>query len=300
MNTIEMCPAPDAIVLHANYACFLPGMVVNNDKVQSRMLLWCKSGKGKISVNGKNFSFSSGCFLFIPWNHEIHYQADMEDPFIVAGIHMIPRLLPGSEINYDIFHSERADLAEYQMRKDVLIPDFVTLFSSRFNESSTLAMLAEYIVTWFQWQPRAEFMARNLAQALIYELIQAKRNLAVDFDDYPLLLKKCLDFINVHIEKKVDVAMLAEHVGCVPSTIFRLFKTHLQCSPCNWILKQKVFHAMELLKKTNLPVKAIGERIGIDDPYYFCKVFKKFTGSTAGTYRNCHSLVKYNPFRTSH
>lgn len=292
MSVNAMQPAPNAIVLYANYACFGPGMFVKNGKVQSRMLLWCKSGQGIVTVNGKSFPFTSGCFLFIPWNHEIHYQADNDDPFIVAGIHMVPGMLPGTEINYRIFHSERADLPEYRIRKDALIPDFAEVFYGRFNESSPLAMLAEYIVSWFQWQPREEFMARNLAQALIYELIQIKRNLAGTFDNYPLPLKKILDFIDVHVENKMDVAMLAEHAECVPSTVFRLFKKHLQCSPCNWILKQKVRHAMELLKKTNLAVKAIGERVGIEDPYYFCKVFKKFAGSTASDYRKRHSLVR--------
>ena len=285
-------PPPEAIVLYANYACFGPGKTVHADCVQSRMLLWCKSGRGRVTVNGRLYEFTSGAFLFIPWNHEIHYQADNDAPFTVAGIHLVTKLPPRGKIEYQIFHTAQPDSAEYRRRRDALIPGFAETFAGRFKESDALALLAEYIVTWFQWQPRAEFMARNLAQALIYELWQVKNNLVTNPESYPLPLRRMLDYIDRHIEEKIGLSMLAAQAGCSPPTVFRLFKTHLKISPCNWILKQKVQHAMGLLRTTRLAVKAIGERVGIEDPYYFSKVFKKFSKTTAGAYRNSHSLVK--------
>lgn len=196
-------------------------------------------------------------------------------------------------MDYHIFHTERFDLPEYLLRKDSPLPEFNETFFGRMNDNKTLLMLAEYIVAWFQRQPKDEFMARNLAQLLICELLQSRKVTKDSSVNYPATLEKILEFIDLHIEDRINVTMLAEHAGCASPTVYRLFKVYLNCSPCNWLLKQKVRQAMELLIKTNMHVKEIGERVGIDDPYYFCKVFKKVTGTTAGGFRRNNSLIDY-------
>ncbi|OGV46921.1 MAG: hypothetical protein A2017_16860 [Lentisphaerae bacterium GWF2_44_16] len=291
--SINNKPAPDAIVLYANYAVFSPGKTITHSgKVQSRMLLWCKNGKGIITVNGETFPFSAGRFLFIPWNHMIYYKADEKDPFLLAGIHIVPELKKRGNIHYKIFHGEINDLKEYKKRKNTGIPDFSSVFSGNLFMSHTLEILAEYIIAWFQKEPREEFIARNLAHLLIYELMKAKENQSAFSDKKPQELQKLLLYMEKNIEKKLQISDLSRLLNSSRSTIFRLFKKHLNCTPVNWILKRKVHRAEELLCKTNLRIGEIGTKISIDDPYYFSKVFKKFTGVTAREFRNGHSLVK--------
>ena len=100
-----------------------------------------------------------------------------------------------------------------------------------------------------------------------------------------------IDYINDNLERKIEVSDLAALGECSHSTVFRLFRAKLKCTPVVWILKMKTAHAAELLKKTNLRVGEIGNKVCIDDPYYFSKIFKRFTGMTATQYRNSHSLV---------
>jgi len=281
--------APDSIILHANYAVFSPGQVITHPgKVQSRMLLWCKSGRGTVTVNGETFQFSSGRFIFMPWNHLIRYKADEKDPFLVAGIHIVPELKRRGQVSYGIFHQERPDLAEYRRRKDVRIDGFDRILSGSFLMHNALEALAEYIVAWFQHDPRAEFMARSLAHALLYELSMTQE---VPENKQPELLK-LLDFIEKKISEEISIADLSKIANASRSSIFRLFKKHLEYSPVNWILKRKVERAKELLCKTSLRIGEIGAALSIDDPYYFSKVFKKFTGVTAREFRNSHSLLQ--------
>lgn len=291
--SINSKPAPDAIVLYANYAVFSPGKTITHPgKVQSRMLLWCKNGKGIVKINGETFSFSGGRFLFIPWNHTIHYKADEKDPFLLAGIHIVPELKKRGNVHYRIFHGERNDLEEYKRRKDTGIPGFSSVFSGNLFMNRTLNILAEYIIAWFQQEPREEFIARNLAHLLIYELMRAKENQSGFSDNKPQELQKLLLYLEKNIEKKLQISDLSSLLNSSRSTIFRLFKKHLDCTPVNWILKRKVRRAEELLCKTNLRIGEIGTKISIDDPYYFSKVFKKFTGVTAREFRNSRSLMK--------
>lgn len=281
---------PDAIVLYANYASFSSGKIIHFDKVQSRMFLWCKSGRGEVTVNGNRFSFSAGAFLFIPWNHKICYKADNDDPFLVAGIHIIPALKIRGNIKFNIFHTPKTDIEEYNYRKDSFIPGFSSVFAGNLAEYNSLGALAEYIVLWFQRENKEEFMARILAQALIHELIMLKKT----SNPLPRLLNEIIDYINKNIESKIEVSDLTAIGACSASTVFRLFRINLKCTPVNWILKMKVNHAAELLKKTDMRIGEIGGKVGIDDPYYFSRVFKKFMGITAKQYRNHNSLLTHN------
>ncbi|MFA6716548.1 MAG: helix-turn-helix domain-containing protein [Victivallaceae bacterium] len=285
-------PVPDAIILHANYAVFSPGKKARAEKVQSRMLLWCKNGRGTVTVNGEVFRFSAGSFLFTPWNHAIYYAADKETPFLLAGIHIVPELKERGNIIYTIYHCVRNDLAEYRKRHDITIPELPAIFSDTLFLNPALEALAEYIITWFEQYPRDEFMARNLAAALLYELIRTRERQAGFSGKIPHSLKKMLIFIENNRENDIRMPVLANVANGSRSTVFRLFRKHLKCTPGDWILRRKLERACQLLKKTNLSISEIGERISICDPCYFSKLFKKFTGMTAREYRNEHLFIK--------
>ena len=47
-----------------------------------------------------------------------------------------------------------------------------------------------------------------------------------------------------------------------------------------------MYHASELLKQTNLPIKQIAENVGYQDPLLFSKNFKQHFEMTATNYRN--------------
>lgn len=58
--------------------------------------------------------------------------------------------------------------------------------------------------------------------------------------------------------------------------------------PC-WIIftsntRVRINHAKELIEATHLPFGEIGYLTGLDDPYYFSKVFKKYVGATPSQY----------------
>ena len=47
----------------------------------------------------------------------------------------------------------------------------------------------------------------------------------------------------------------------------------------------RITHAKQLLRFTQLTVEEIGRKIGIEEPGYFNRVFKKIEGNTPGEYR---------------
>ncbi len=283
----------DAIVLYANYAGFAPGQRVHNLKVQSRMLLWCESGLGEVSVNGARRPFASGDFVFLPWNHRIDYKADGQEPFLVAGIHLVPVLRKGSKVDYRIFHNDMGRLPEYLEREDAAFPGLPRneVFAGSFAGHRPLESLAKYIVEWFQAEPREESMARSLAGALLYELARARRSPLSNSSSQPLELKRALFFIEMNLEERLEIGQLAKLASVSRSSLFRLFRRHLGESPAAWILKRKMERAAAMLARSSLRIGELGAKLSIEDPYYFSRAFKKAHGVSPREYRRRHALL---------
>jgi AraC-like DNA-binding protein len=68
-----------------------------------------------------------------------------------------------------------------------------------------------------------------------------------------------------------------------------MFRETFGTSPMHYLIRRRIEHAQELLRITDLPLQEIARRCGIDNPYYFSRLFRKVVGQTASRYRrtNC-------------
>ncbi len=70
-----------------------------------------------------------------------------------------------------------------------------------------------------------------------------------------------------------------------------IFKEIMGVAPRTYILKSRVDAAKRLVENTDLSNWEIAERVGIDDPNYFARVFKKYAGMTVGAWRRKNSHI---------
>ena len=56
-----------------------------------------------------------------------------------------------------------------------------------------------------------------------------------------------------------------------------------------YVAELQVQRAKELLTDSTLPVLEIAEAVGIRNPYYFSRFFKKQTGMSPSDYRRAHT-----------
>jgi len=277
--------APDAIVLWANYAQFAPGMRKPLFEVHSRMLLWCRRGRGTVTANGEKHVFESGDFLFLPWQHRIRYEADAGEDWYLGGVHVVPEHPRGVPVEFRVRHMPADKRASYRFHRDVALPGFDSVLSGRLEHAEALAHLADYIVLWFRRGEREEGGARALAGVLLDEIENVSRTLGAPHGALPANLKRMLSHVRVKLGEPISIDALARVGSCSASTASRLFRRYLGTSPGQWITKQKMDRASTLLATTTLRVAEIGRRVGIDDPYYFSKAFKKHHDMPALKYR---------------
>ena len=92
-------------------------------------------------------------------------------------------------------------------------------------------------------------------------------------------------YLKEHIADKVTLDELA-NVACVTkSHLSRLFRSAYDLSPIQYAIRCKIQFAQGLLLTTDMSVKTVAEKIGIDDVSYFIRLFKKTIGFTPLDYR---------------
>ena len=98
-------------------------------------------------------------------------------------------------------------------------------------------------------------------------------------------------FIENNLDKNIDLNELTHVADVSPSTVTRLFKKHFSLTPIQFINQLRIKKAQKILATTNQKMSAIAHQIGIPDPFYFSKIFKKYTGSTPFAYRKRYSIL---------
>ena len=150
-------------------------------------------------------------------------------------------------------------------------------------DDTPLHLLSESIVQLFLRGVRDEEQFRLLARILVTELIR------VFGADHPLpappALRKALAMAESGLRSPLSVEELARKAERSKSGITELFRRHCGTSPIQWLNRRRIERARELLATSALPVGEIGAEVGIEDPFYFSRLFKKMTGQSPLTYR---------------
>ncbi len=276
------------IISQANNHQFLSSKKTGFVSVESRMFLWCKSGKGKIRINQKIFQVEKNDYFILPWRHKIRYEPDEKNPLLVAGIHLIPWHDPHVKISWGITaHGENHNLYDVPYRKDRPIKDFETIMYRKIYPDHPLMHLSEFIVKHFLSTHRSE---RTLQQSAITLIEEARAAFKEDHKG-----SKTIDtlhaFIENNISKNINVNDLAKIINRSPSQINRICKLSLNTSPAHWINQCKIKHATQLLLNDNHSIRQVAESCGFPDQFHFSRLFKNIMNISPLKYKKKNPLI---------
>ena len=89
-----------------------------------------------------------------------------------------------------------------------------------------------------------------------------------------------------------SVSGYAERLGISPSYLNKLVRTQTRHSAMDWVEISRVNWAKCLLKDSDMSVGDISVAIGVDDPSYFTRFFRKSTGMTPSEFRRAMAKEK--------
>lgn len=101
-------------------------------------------------------------------------------------------------------------------------------------------------------------------------------------------IQNAIAYIAEHYTEQITVKALANISNMSESNFYAAFKKQLGASPVAYLNHYRLSVAAEKLVQTDSTVSEISYSVGINDPLYFSKLFKKTYGMTSKKYRSVY------------
>ncbi|MBQ7333597.1 MAG: AraC family transcriptional regulator [Clostridia bacterium] len=136
-------------------------------------------------------------------------------------------------------------------------------------------------------------ITKNLLEIFLIKLRRNKemltkkkrRSYKINGVEIPYELKAMLDYLEENLEKKISIASIAEHFGKSESTVKNLFSTYQDGGIIKYFNSLKINEAKKLIREGNFNMSQIADKLGFDNPQYFSKFFRTYTGMTPSEYK---------------
>jgi AraC-like DNA-binding protein len=132
--------------------------------------------------------------------------------------------------------------------------------------------------------------AINMLEHLLLELAEAR----VAAPAREPWLERVLEQLAVNVEaaessatstSALNYAALAREAGCSLTVLRRRFKAATGATMHSYVVQSRIAAARALLAETDLPIKAIADRLGYNNVYFFSRQFRAQAGVAPGQFR---------------
>ena len=98
-------------------------------------------------------------------------------------------------------------------------------------------------------------------------------------------LTRLLDWVRGHLNLQHSVASLSKRASMSPRTLLRHFKNVTGLAPGEWLLRERVALARDMLESGRVPVNQIADRAGFGSAESFRRHFRLQVGASPAAYR---------------
>lgn len=233
----------------------------------SYILIFCVGGKGWIRLDGQSpLALSEQTVAVIPPDTPHEYGADESDPWSIYWFHLkgeqIASLIQSSGLEAGPIHVSLSDSDKIRE----LFNQCYDLLSSKAYSASHLIHVSHtmrYLLSFIGLIPRRKQEAKTQAY-----------------------IEQAILYMQERLEKNMTIDELISHTSISKQHLNHLFKQSTGYAPIDYYLRLKMQRACQLLDLTNNSIKEISVSLGLSDPYYFSRLFKKIIGASPSDYRS--------------
>ncbi|PSL44830.1 AraC-like protein [Chitinophaga niastensis] len=230
------------------------------------ILIYCLEGKGSITLKKDTHTIQAGdCFL-IPrkWAHA--YKADEQDPWTIYWAHFTGQtadaIMETAQLQWK---GHKTFLPHSEKRLELFNSIYQQLERGYRNENLFYANMTFW----------------SFLSSCIYPGIYHPDKATAHHD----IVDQAIDHMDNHLHKMLTLQQMAHSVNLSQSHFSYLFKTNTGYSPIEYFNHLKVQKACQYLLFTNLRIKEVAAQLGMEDPYYFSRLFTKVMGMSPIQYR---------------
>ena len=225
------------------------------------IVIVCVAGSGWVESGGVRTRVGTSTAIVLPGGSPHAYGASPDDPWTIWWCHVrgtdVPELVGAIGARPD-----------------------APVVSLRAVETVT-ALLDEIAVTLARDTTPARLLTTaGIAWRLLTQLA-VDRTLA----EQGTPLQRAMRYLEERVDGRIQVPELAAMVGISPSHLASLFREATGGGVLAHHTALKMARARVLLDTTDLPVADVGRQVGMDDPFYFSRQFRRMHGVSPRGYR---------------
>lgn len=232
---------------------------------EQHILIYCNDGKGQVFIRNKEYKMEADDFIIIPGKMPHSYTADENDPWSIYWIH---------------FKGTVSDKIVSNIRKKKGLKGFI-----RFQEKN-IELFNEMYTQLEKGYSNDNLMCANMCLWHFFStfLFNDKYDISGKLSNKDSI-DLAIDFLSKHTHRILSLEEIACEVNLSPSHFSYLFKKKTGFSPMEYFNHLKVQKACRYLLFTKLRIKEISQEVGIEDQYYFSRMFTKVMGLSPNEYR---------------
>jgi AraC-like DNA-binding protein len=236
------------------------------------ILIYCAEGEGWCHLSEKQQHIAPGTAIIIPAGTPHNYGAAENNPWTIFWVHFMGIRVKDylNVILSDTYHNSL-----YLHHTGEILHHFESLYSLLDSSRSSAGMVA-----------LSTSLANFLGHIALYRSpMQPIRTSGID------RVQQTIPFMRRHITSDISVCELAGIAELSIPHYSTLFRSLTGSSPKAYFLHLKMQEAARMLATSNLTVQDIATHIGIQDPYYFSRIFKKIMKKPPSEYRKTHNTA---------
>jgi AraC-like DNA-binding protein/mannose-6-phosphate isomerase-like protein (cupin superfamily) len=234
--------------------------------IDQNILIYCLEGQGMVKIKEEEYELNPGDFILIPAGTAHHYAANEANPWTIYWVHFKGHMATNIINTFQEKNSSYKGAINYQDSRIRLFEDMYSNLEMGYSRDNLcyINMCLPYFLTSFIFNAN-------------YNMADKKRS-----ND---TINCSINFMQKNIDKMLTLDSLAESVHLSASHFSFLFRKKTGFSPIEHFNHLKVQKACQYLLFTDLRIKEIADKLGMEDQYYFSRMFTKIMGMSPVAYR---------------
>ena len=218
---------------------------------------------GRVRIGDRSFDINPGDMTVTPAHTVARYDVPR------AGTHLVVHFQSGSAVPTAgaalPLHMHLEDhRAEAQVRVMRIIHMHTLSARSKLARASTSAALQDLLL----WLALHDRVHPHAGGALADRAVET-----------------AVDLLDLQLARPLSIPEIAQQVGMSQNYLAKRFRERFGMTMQQYLGTRRIELARELLVATDLPIKLVGQRVGIPDPQYFNKYFRRLTGMSPSAVR---------------